>query len=799
MKLYIAIAMVFTMATTFAQECNLTLQGKVLDLHDDSFLVGATIVLAGLEKAIMTDLDGTFQFSKLCTGTYNIQVSHPACTTRGFTINLTSNTDRVFRLEHHLEELNEILIKGSNYYTKAESVLENKISEETLEKYSSGSLGDALKTISGVSALSTGNTVVKPVINGMHSSRITLINNGVRQQDQEWGAEHAPTIDLNTASSITVIKGASALQFSGDAIGGVIIAEPAPIKLKDSLYGKTIFSGQTNGRGGSITTSLIKSYESGWFGRFQGTLKKYGDFEAPNYVLSNTGLSEQDGSFQFGLNRIDYGFDAYYSFFKNEIGILRASHLGGAEDQVTAIESNVPLIVNDFTYSIDAPKQEVTHHLAKVSGFYNVDGLGKIRLNYDFQQNNRLEFDVRRDSEDTRPSVDLELVTHNVSLSLENKIDEHISLKTGIMGNFQKNFADPSTGVRRLIPDYDQYKLGAYVISDIEFSDAWIVEMGARLDHTFMDAFKFYRTSFWESRNYDILFPELVVEDFGNQVLTNPELKFTNFSATIGFSHNFKDDLVLFGNYSLSSRAPNPSELFSEGLHHSASRIELGDLQFNSEVAQKTTLTLQKKGKDYSFSINPYANFVKDFILIEPTGIQQTVRGNFQVWEYRQTNARFLGVDTDFTYAFTHHLEYSNQFSLVKGVDEEKNRPLINMPPAQMSNRLAYVLPFSHPIRAELESTYVWQQNEFPNNNFDVFLPEAQTFETVDVSTPPSYYHILDFNTGTQFKLGAQSVLALDLKITNVLNTSYRSYLNRLRYYADDLGRSLQIQVKINY
>ncbi len=799
MKLLITVAMVLTLAQALAQNCDFTLQGSVVDLHDDSHLDGATIILAGLETSVITDFDGNFEFTGLCEGTYNLQISHPACSTKAFTVTVVSNTVKTFKLEHHLEELNEILIKGSNYYTKAESVLENKITQNTLEDYSSGSLGDVLKTISGVSSLSTGNTVVKPVINGMHSSRITIINNGVRQQDQEWGAEHAPNIDLNTASSITVIKGASALQFSGDALGGVVIAEPAPVILKDSLYGKTIISGQTNGRGGSLTTSLTKSYENGWFGRFQGTLKRYGDFDAPSYVLSNTGLSEQDLSIQVGFNGIDYGFDAYYSLFKNEIGILRASHLGGAEDQVTAIESDVPLIINDFTYSIGAPRQEVTHHLGKVSGFYNLENIGKLKFNYDFQQNNRFEFDVRRDSDDVRPSVDLELVTHNLSLSLESDISEQITVKTGLTGNYQKNFADPSTGVRRLIPDYEQYKFGVYGISDMKISDKFILEFGARFDYTFMDVFKFYRSSFWESRGYDTLFPEIVVEDFGNQILTNPELSFNNVSGTVGFSYKFKDNFVLFGNYSLASRAPNASELFSEGLHHSASRIELGDLRFKAEVAQKTTFTLQKTGERFSFSINPYATFIKEFILIEPTGIQQTVRGNFQVWEYRQTNARLLGIDTDASYEFTPNLTFTNKFSLVKGKDNVTNRPLINMPPARVSNSLNYLLSLKQPVNLGIESSYVLRQNEFPNDNFDVFLPETQSFETVDVSTPPDAYHLLHLNAGTTFKLKNINTLAVNLKVTNLMNTSYRDYLNRLRYYADDLGRSILLQLKINY
>lgn len=800
MKIYLSIVLTVLVCTISAsQTCKLNLQGTVIDLHDGTPLVGATVVLAGSELAKVTDFEGGFEFDNLCEGSYNLQISHPECSTKAFTVVLETNINKTFKLEHHLEQLNEILIKGSTYYTKAESVLENRILLETLENYSSGSLGDVLKTVSGVSSLNTGNTVVKPVINGLHSSRVTVINNGVRQQDQEWGAEHAPNIDLNTASSITVLKGAAALQYSGDAIGGVVVAEPAPVTLKDSLYGKTIFSGQTNGRGGSLTTNLTKSYENGWFGRFQGTAKQYGDFEAPQYVLSNTGLSEQDFSVNVGFNKIAYGLEAYYSFFKNKIGILRASHLGGAEDQVAAINSNTPLIVRDFTYDIGTPRQDVTHHLGKISGFYKINSLGIFRLTYDVQQNNRFEFDVRRGDDDGRASVDLTLTTHNLTLSLESDITDKISVKSGLVGNFQENFANPLTGVRRLIPDYKQYKMAVYGIADFQISDKVIAEFGGRFDYTYMDVFKFYRTSFWELREYDTLFPELVVEEFGNQLLTNPELEFNNASATAGFSYKFAKDHVLFLNYSLASRAPNASELFSEGLHHSASRIELGDLRFTSEISQKVIVTAQKKGDRFSFAVNPYATFVNDFIVIEPTGVQQTVRGNFQVWEYRQTNARLLGLDTDATFKITDAVTYTNQFSIVKGRDTSMNQALINMPPASITNIVQYQLPVKQKISMGLESNYVFRQNEFPDNNFEVFLPETESFETVDVSTPPVAYHLFNLNAGTTFKYFDLATITLNVKVTNVLNTSYRDYLNRLRYYADDLGRNILLQVKINY
>lgn len=799
MRIHALMLLLCCSGSAISQTCKNSLSGTVIDLHDGSLLAGATLIVAGTEQTVESDIDGKFTIPNLCNQTYSIQVYHPYCSTRGFTVRVSGDTKRTFRLEHHLEELNEVTIKGKAMLSKTKTLRENKISSDALEQFSSGSLGDALNSLSGVSSLNTGNTVVKPMINGLHSSRVLIINNGVRMEDQEWGSEHAPNVDVNSAGNLTLIKGAGALQYGGDAVGGVIVAEAAKVPVTDSLYGKTILTGVSNGRGTSLTSQLTKSYKSGWYGTVQGTIKRFGDFEAPDYVLSNTGTFERNASLYVGLNRFNYGLEAYFSLFKNKIGILRASHLGGAEDQIRAIGSERPLVINDFTYNIIAPKQDVTHQLARLKGFKRFEGFGKLSLQYDFQQNQRLEFDIRRGDDSDKASLDLQLLTHTLMLDLDSHLTQTVNLKTGLMGGYQNNFADPGTGVRRLIPDYDKYDFGVYGILDYRLNGNWILEAGGRFDYTYMDVFKFYRTSFWEARNYDERYPEIVVQELDNQILANPEPDFNNTSATLGVTYSFGKDFKLFINYSLASRAPNPSELFSEGLHHSASRIELGDLDFDAEIGHKFSLALQRENDTFSFSVNPYIQSIDDFIVIEPTEVQQTIRGNFQVWEYRQTNAQLLGVDLDASYSFVRNFRFEHQFSLVKGYDRSRDEPLINMPPVNTRNALVYQNPEMKNLRLQLQSTYVFRQNEYPDTNFGVFIPATQSTETVDVSTPPDAYHLLNFDSGVDVDIHRKSTLTIGLGVINLLNINYRNYLNRLRYYADDLGRNFTLSLKLNY
>lgn len=784
---------------SYSQNCVDNLTGRVVDFHDGTPLSGAVLIVAGIEKFALTDLDGKFTIENLCEGNYSAQVSHPECETIAVNFSVPYHGTFTIRMEHHLEELDQVTVKGSAAIDYVTSQLENRIEKEAIENLSYASLGDALKTLSGVSSLNTGSSVVKPIIQGLHSSRILIMNNGVRMQDQEWGVEHAPNVDLNTAGSISVIKGASALQYGGDAIAGIVLVEPARVIRKDSLFGNMLITGSTNGRGGTITSSITKTKESGWYGTAQGTFKRFGDFEAPDYVLNNTGMSEKAGSFRMGLNKFKYGFEGYYSYFSSETGILRASHLGNAEDQFLAINRPRPLMINNFTYAIENPKQRVSHHLAKAKVFKRISNFGKLEVQYDFQFNNRLEFDVRRGGRGDRASVDLELTTHTLSTDLSYDAHTRFKANGGLMFRYQNNFANPETGVRRLIPDYDKYDAGVYGLGKYFLNEAWIIEGGLRYDYNHLDANKFYRKSLWESRGYDVDFSDIVVEDFGTQLLTNPVFNYHNASGTLGLSYSFSQDYELLANYSVATRAPNPSELFSEGLHHSAARIEIGDIRFTQEVAHKVSLALNKTSEKFQFTVNPFLNSINDFILIEPSGVEQTIRGSFQVWDFKQTDALLLGFDLDAKVKLTERFDYFTKFSFVKGYERENDSPLILMPPANLSSILQYKNQNLNNLKLGLESNYVFRQNEFPDTNTEIFLPISETTEVIDLSSPPEAYHLMHFNADVDFNVFGKSDLSVGLTVTNLFNTNYRDYLNRLRYYADDLGRNIVLRLKINY
>lgn len=692
------------------------------------------------------------------------------------------------------KQIEEIILKAHQREVTSVSA---KIHSQQIEQMSGGNLADLTKTIGGVNSINTGNNIAKPIIGGLHSSRVPVNFHGTRLEDQQWGIEHAPNIDLSMVSDIKVIKGASALEYGSDAIGGLLILNPARSFSKDTLYGSSIISGQRNGKQFHINTRIDHSKSSGFFMKATGVFKKAGDFKSPNYLLENTGFESKGASFHTGIKKYRYHLGIFYSFLDMEIGILRAAHVGNTSDLLRAIKgANKMTPSDDFSFKINAPKQTTTHHLLSFKSSYKINDRGKIFLAYHFQYNRRKEFDIRRGKRSNRPANDLQLKTQGINLKLNLKSGA-LNLTIGSVANYQNNFPNPETGVRRLIPDYDKYDIGAYATADF-ILDNLILSTGFRYDYQDIKAQKYYLKSRWEERGYDKEFQHFISKPLATQLLTNIKLNYHNTAMVVGVHYHPHEQHQWNFNYSLSTRPPNPSELFSDGLHHAAARIELGDLRIQPETAHQIQAHYQFDSNRLHIEIEGFLNRINDFIYSSPTGITQTLRGSFLIWSYRQTNALIKGVNTKICYHLHPQLTLTNTSAFLRGDDLSNKRPLIDMPPFNSRTALQFTMPNWHHLHLSLESDWNARQDRFPDNNFSVTNITTGEKERVDISTPPPAYHLFNMRLGSEFHIGKLRVHG-HLYVNNIANTTYRSYLNRLRYFADDLGRNFNIQLIFNY
>lgn len=795
---YLILAFVCISAIATGQECIYTFKGAVKDFHDGTPLVGATLQIEGLKKFTTTNSKGNFVFENLCATSFVVIVTHVSCETKKLAIDLTKSAFQDIRLEHHIEELNEVIVKTKNK-TEATSI-EQSLKKESIVAFTDQSLGDALNTISGVSSLNTGNTIVKPMIHGLHSSRLLIINNNVRMFDQEWGDEHAPNVDINAFDRIDVVKGANTLRFGSDAIGGTIITRLKKYQKKDSVFGSTTTSLNSNGLGGNVNSEIIQTYKSGHYGRLQASYKRFGDFKAPNYSLTNTGIENINASLRLGYNSYEKGFDAYYSFVNNRIGILRASHIGNVNDLVDAIASLEPSVIRDFTYAIDVPYQNINHHLAKIEAFKRFQSLGKLTVQYDLQVNRRQEFDLRRGNLRDRPVIDLRLFTMSLQPDLEIDYFENLKINTGLLLRYQNNDPLVDIGANTLIPFFNKYEAGVYGIVNFDIDETSNMNVGLRYDYSRIEAEKNYLISDWNSLGYDVLFPQFdtgVVD--GLELETRPEFTFHNVSTSLGYEKKFENDYELLFNYGLAQRMPNPSELFSGGLHHSAARIEIGFLTIGKETANKFALAFQRSNENFGFAINPYYKHIDGFVQLRPTGIRTTIRGAFPVWEYNQVNARIFGVDIDINKKINDRFSYTGTLSLLRGDNLTENAPLIHMPSANFSNSITYRNEAFHQLKLSINQRTVLQQNQFPDYNFFTFNPTTQQQVFVDISSTPPTYSLFGFSSSAVFYPFNKGSMQVEFNVDNLFNVAYRENLNRLRYFADELGRNFNVKIKINY
>ncbi|HYH13961.1 MAG TPA: TonB-dependent receptor plug domain-containing protein, partial [Flavisolibacter sp.] len=211
-----------------AQDCALRLTGHIHSTATHENLAKATVRLVEKNKVLVTDNNGDFRFDSLCAGSYSLLITHTGFDTVVKTVSLSRATHLDIDLVPLQHVLNEVTV--SSQRSTANTGLRKELAGKELEETKGRSLAEALSKINGVTLLQTGTTIAKPVVHGLHSNRLLTINNGIRQEGQQWGNEHAPEIDPFIANRLTVIKGVDELRYGSDAIGGVILVEPRALR-----------------------------------------------------------------------------------------------------------------------------------------------------------------------------------------------------------------------------------------------------------------------------------------------------------------------------------------------------------------------------------------------------------------------------------------------------------------------------------------------------------------------------------------------------------------------------------------
>lgn len=770
-----------------------SISGKIFS-SDKQLIKNASIHVDG--QTTLSGTDGVFSFPNVPKGKYSLRVEYFGHDPFDSIISVDQDIQLRIRLIQKKEMLEQVTVTKPASLEKLQTY---KLRQDEIKRNLSQSLADLLSGIPGVTALRTGSTISKPMIHGLHSSRVPIIVNGFRLEDQGWGIEHAPAFSIGQAEKISVIKGVGVLQYGGDAIGGLVLIEPKERNI-DSLSGSVATGFQTNGRGGVLHAAVTRSNILGWNWRIKSDAKYFGDHEAPDYVLSNSGSREFSCTVDLLHKGAHWKWGTSASIFKTNLGILLGAHIGNAADLYYAINNQKPYIISDFTYTISNPRQEVLHLAGQVFAALERSAQQYLKIQYQIQHNKRYEFDLRRGANRNRPALDLALTTHSMLFDGFTKT-EGLKVSYGTTATYQHNFADPDTGIRPLIPIYDKIDAGGYAITQQDLTAALLLEAGIRYDFSHITADKFYLKSRWDERGYNPQFNQFIIADANTQWRTKPRFNYHNLSASIGLRYQPKDNINMLFSLIRRVRNPNPSELFSDGLHHSNGMIELGTLSLKQEKATKLLIDFNFRTEKWDISVGPFANSISDFMYLYPIGFETTIRGVFPVWEFRQTDALLAGLDLFSEWNFDQHWRYSVQASYLYGWNATDKEFLIDIPPPNLTQKIIFSLPAWRRFKMEISQHLVAIQTHYPNANFNtnIMVDGVMTPVNVDISTPPPGYGLWSFYSEITFEGAYRSFFTFGLGIQNLTNKSYRNYMNRQRFFADEVGRNFMFQISYNF
>ncbi|MEO9484866.1 MAG: TonB-dependent receptor [Ekhidna sp.] len=773
----------------FAQsnaQCDRTIEGQILDIDLREALPFATIKILGTEQGAVADENGYFIIEKICDEEVDLEIRF-----LGY---------KTIVHHHDFHHSNPTIFMAADETLLESVVIEQALNVHDLKTLSSkdielGSLdasgksaGEIFAQSSGISLLKTGQNISKPIVHGLHSNRVLIINNGVRHAYQSWGNEHGLEVDPSQIDKIQLIKGASTVRYGSEALGGVILFDAPSPAYNTNLGGEVNGGFQTNGRAFNGEVSLTQGFERvAWRASLSGI--RQGDLTAPAYQLTNTGKSEVGfslgGKFHFPI--VD--LDIYASRFDQDLGILRGSVNGSFEDLLLAFEAEIPNETGPFSYDINNPKQETTHDLLRLKASLYL-GKQQFDVQYAYQNNLRKEFDVRRGNLNSQPSINLKLKSHSLDLDWDHPSDGTWSGTYGIQLFAQDNNNLFGTGTPPFIPNYNTYSAGFFGVESYTKENA-TYEVGLRYDFMQLDV-----------RGRDL-----------NQDVFRNNQNYQNFSFTLGVIKQLNQHVSIRTNIGSAWRAPNIGELYSFGRHQNILQYGLWryvtspsfntttvltnqDRPIKNEQGLKWISSIEMKKDQLSFEITPYINYIQNYLFTRPLGIRGTIRGTLPFFIYDQTNALYTGIDVDVRKQWNESFHSELKASYVYARDTKNKGSFIGIPPINIQLELKKQYGnFSIAITPE------WTARQFttppvvsPSQIINAQEVPFELNETFDLMEAPDGFFLLGSSVAYE-----KNNFLFRIKGENLLNASYRRYTNLIRYYADEPGINFAAHVSYSF
>ncbi|HXH19616.1 MAG TPA: TonB-dependent receptor, partial [Chitinophagales bacterium] len=639
----------------------------VLDSETKAPLAFASIYYPDLKTGTVTDSSGNAVIL-LKQQTILVQISAVGYKTYLTHISSMQDNQTIYLEPSHLE-IHEVFISAAHQKLKDENVM-NVISMKLPSIQNIMTLPEKLATLPGVSLVSTGVGIGKPVIRGLSGSRIVVYSQGVRVENQQWGDEHGLGLDDSGIESVEIIKGPASLLYGSDALGGVLYFVDERYAQQDGMEGR-ISSQFSSNTLGFMNSAALKISRKGFHWNISGKYGSHKDY------YDGSGLAVPNSRFNTGDLKTAAGFTGRkwtsairYNYLHENYGLAELDSAGMAH------YSN--------ERGMQAPYQRMQTHLLSAENIVFIKE-SKLKITGGNVFNKRQEFE---EDDKGHPMLEMNLNTSSLDVKwYSSQLSQKWNLVAGSQMLYQVN---TSLGQEMLLPDAKTFDIGFFGTFVYHYREHSSMQAGLRFDNR--------KISSEQNGN-------LGEEDY--KPFFQQNYPAVNFS--IGAVYQLKNKLSIRVNLSSGFRAPTTFELLSDGVHEGTFRYEIGDVNLKSENSFQADVSLSYESEHYEFFVNPFVNSILHFIHLQPA---DSIVDNIPVYFYRQNNAALFGGEGGLHF-HPHPLDWLHleiNYSAAFGNDGKGN-PLPMLPSQKLNSRL----------KAEFKVKKILQR-------FDFYLQHSYSF-----------------------------------------------------------------------
>lgn len=696
--------------------------------------------------------------------------------------------------------LNEVIVTG---VTRATLIRENplpieSISPKQIAQATADNVIDAIaENAPGFEAVKTGPNVSKPFINGLGYNRVLTLYDGMRVETQQWGDEHGVPIDDYIIERAEVIKGPASLMYGSDAIAGVLSLFPAiPHDTDKTLHGRILSEYQSNN--GLIGNGVQLTYAGPhWAYAIRGSERIAKNYTDPvDGRVYNTGFKTENASGFIGYTGSKGYSRLNYTFYNDRQGIpdgsrdsltrkftYQVNETQGENDIQPQVDNikNRPVVPGSIlnSYSIPALSQRIQDYRLYSDNFYNF-GQSDIKFFLGGEQNIRREYDHPTDINQAGMYVFLNTLDYGVRYDAP--VFLNIESSIGVNGMYQTNKSLNATDFP--IPDYSLFDVGAYVYGKWKHN-RWTIAGGIRYDHRNENGDEMYikpnpSTGFYE---------QVTLSDSGGGIKQFPafNLQFMGVTGSMGATYQLSNNLSIKANVARGYRAPNITEIASNGLDPGAHIVYLGNFNFHPEFSLQEDVGLSGAFQSVSFDFGVFNNNIQGFIYeaqeVDNNGNPVVIVPGNKTFQFQQTSAQLYGINAAFNIhpERIHGVHFNNVFSCVYGFNRDPlyTRAGVNgeylpfIPPPALTSGLSYDIHTDEKTVSLITLKTDVEYNAAQNRYLGLYNTEL----------PTAAYTLVNAGIHADINYSRHYVMQIELNVNNLFNSAYQSHLSRLQYF----------------